>query len=116
MARREKRSGRVGQAKREHPVMPCRERPVDGFHDGSTRQRRERVRWLSRLVGAVADDLEHEAAGIKEVGGIVLAVFGEVAGFMDDLGVVSDRPAVGLADDGTVGHRTGQVLQAGAMA
>jgi hypothetical protein len=46
----------------------------------------------------VADDLEHEAVGIKEVGGVVLAVLGELAGFMDDLGVVSNRPVVCLAD------------------
>ena len=49
------------------------------------------MRRPSRLVGAVADDLEHEAVGIKEVGGVVLAVLGSLAGFMDDLGVVSNR-------------------------
>ena len=66
----------------------------------------------SVLIGSVTDDLEHEAVRIEEVGGVVLAVLWELAGFVDDLGLLAHRPVVGLADDGAARHHERQVLQA----
>jgi hypothetical protein len=50
------------------------------------------------------------------IAGFVRGVLGELARFMDDLGVVRQRPVAGLPDDGAARHHEGQVLQPGAMA
>lgn len=69
------------------------------------------VSWLrSRVLSAVANDLQHKAVGIDEVCGVVIAVLGELTRAMYDLGVVTQCPVVCLADDRAVRHHEGQVL------
>jgi hypothetical protein len=64
----------------------------------------------------MADGLEQEAVGVEPEGGVVLAVLGEVAWFVDDLGLLGERPSVRLADDGAALDEERQVLESGPVA